>query len=314
MAKPTLTLGHKFLFDSSDTWTATSVSHTWEGNAWAWTEGNLTACLAGDITPSMLHNDIMQIALVCDAADTVEGGAYSYPDEAGANNLGFSTTSYPSFLIRYKTSAVSDGAHAKVILVFNDATTQTILDNAYSTVWKTFAGDITTGKTLDHIRLYAECDLDTANGTYYVYYDFVLVHRATFTFPFVAPGGVTLNLPKKLAQIQIPGRDGNILQNLGMASPRIKLEGNMDTNVAWGTLKGEYLYKILRGAIGDYHDPWQWLTSDVGNFKVTLAPEGLKISMVDEAGVLRKYSMDFLVHSISSLGEADWDELEWAGQ
>lgn len=309
MTKPTLTYGHKFLSD------LTALTEVWEGNSWTWTEeaANLTNCLAGDITPTILHGDIMQIELVCDDADTVEGGAYSYPDEDG-NNLGFSSTTYPKILIRYKTSEPTAGAHAKVELVFSAGGPQVVLDDAYSTKWKTVSVDITEAKTIDHIRLYAECDTDTPNGTYYVYYDFVLIHKGTFEFPFVAPGGVTLTLPKKLAQLEIPGRDGNILQNLGMASPRIRLEGNMDTNMAWGTPDGEYLYKILRGAIGDYHDPWQWFTSGIGNFKVTPAPEGLKIGMVDEEGVLRKYSMDFLVHSLSSLGESDWDELEWAGQ
>ena len=312
MTKPTVTHQQKFLSD------LTALTEIWEGSSGTWTEGNLQNCAGGDITPTISHDDILQIQLdTDDGTGTIEGGAYSFPDEGGANplvDLDFSTTLYPSFLVRYKTSETELGAHAKVVLVFDDATTQTILDDAYSTKWTTATGDIFTGKTLDHIRLYAECDLDTPNDTYYVYYDFVMIHKDTFEFPFVAPGGVTLHLPKKVAQLSIPGRDGDILQNLGMASPRIHLEGNMDTNVAWGTPKGEYLYRILRGAIGDYHDPWQWFTSEVGNFKVTLAPEGLKIGMVDEKGVVRKYSLDFLVHSLSSLGEADWDELEWAGQ
>lgn len=323
MTKPTLTYSHKFLSD------LTHLTEVWEGTSETWTEGagiDLISILAGDITPLILHGDILQIELVCNNAATVESGLYSYPDKAGVNDLDFSTTLWPSVLYRYKTSAGSAGVHAKVVAAFdtydNAKTVETniglgqaqlLLDDAYSTTWKTATATLTPGETLDHILLFAECDHDTPNATYYVYYDFVLVHKGTFEFPFVAPGGVTLQIPPKTVEIGIWGRDGGILQGGGIESPHIHLEGNMDTNAAWGTPSGAYLYQIIRGAFGDYHDPWQWFTSSVINCKVKPVKPGLIIKMVDEAGVVRKYSMDFLLHSLSSLGEADWDSLGWAG-
>lgn len=333
MADPTITYGHKFLSD------LTQATEVWEGTSSTWTECTLGVDLiqigAGDITPTYLHGDILQIELVSDNAATLESGFYSYPNKDGANNLAFSTTLYPKFLVRYKTSSenAAAGAAAKVVLAFNGYVVassvdvniaaghaQEILPNSFSTTWKTATGDITAGKTVDHILLFAECDDTAATGTDYVYYDFVLIHEGTFTFPNVSKG-IRLRFPYKRAKLGVPGRDGGILQKLGMDTPRIHLEGTMEHGETWGSITtgtvktyGEYLYKILRGMKGDYREPWNWLTTDGGNFKVSPAPEGLDIGLIPDEDAQRTWMMDFEVHSLSSLGVSQWDALEWTGQ
>lgn len=337
MTDPTITYGHKFLSD------LTQATEVWEGNSWTWTECtlgvDLISILAGDITATYLHGDIMQIQLDCDNAATVESGFYSYPDKDGANNLGFSTTTYPKFLCRYKTSAASAGVAAKVVLAFNGYVVansvdtniaaghaQEILTNSYSTTWATATGDITAGKTIDHILMFAECDATTPNATYYVYYDFALIHKGTFTFPYVPPGGVHYDIPYKTVELDVLGRDGGILQRLGMKSPLITVEGSMDvsatgsrwkiapstSSLAVRGLYGNRLYKITRGMEGDYREPWNWFTSDLVNCKVVPDVNPFRISTDSNAKEHRQYSMHFKQYSLSSLGEADWDELEWA--
>jgi len=315
----------------------------WEGTSSTWTECSLGVdlinILAADITATYLHGDIQRIQLDCDNAATVESGFYSYPNKDGANNLGFSTTTYPKFLVRYKTSATSAGAAAKVVLAFNGYVAaqsvdtniaaghaQEILPNSYSTTWTTATGDITASKTLDHILFFAECDATTPNATYYVYYDFVLVHKGTFTFPYWH--GVYYDIFCKAPSLEVFGRDGDIEQRGGMKSPLITVEGMMDSSdlgVRWKDapatssltvrgLLGNRFYEIMRGMEGDYREPWNWFTSDLVNCKVVPTNHPLRLSQQKDLKEQRKYSLHFKQYTLSSLGEADWDELEWAGQ
>jgi len=341
MTSPTITYGHKFLSD------LTQAAEVWEGNSRTWTECTLGVDLinigAGDITPTYLHGDILEIRLFSNQGNTLESGFYSYPNKDGANNLAFSTTTWPKFLVRYKTSSATaaEGAAAKVVLAFNGYVVassvdvniaaghaQEILTNSFSTTWTTAIGDINPTKTLDHILLFAECDDTAAIGTDYVYYDFVLIHKGTFTFPYVPPGGVHYELPYKTVELDVPGRDGGILQRLGMKSPLVTVEGTMnasDTASDWKaapstsslavrSLYGNRLYKITRGMQGDYRESWNWFTSDLVNCKVTPDTNPFRISTDPDEKEQRKYSLHFKQFSLSSLGEADWDELEWAGQ
>jgi len=323
----------------------TALTEVWEGNSWAWTECTLGVDLinigGGDIAVSFLHGDIMKIGLVSNNAATEESGFYSYPDKDGANNLAFSTTTYPKFLCRYKTSSANAaaGAAAKIVLAFNGYVeansvdtniaaghAQEILTNSFSTTWKTAIGDITPTKTLDHILLFAECDTTAAIGTDYVYYDFVLVHKGTFTFPYWHD--VYYDIHYKAPSLGIHGRDGDIEQKGGMKSPVIVVEGTMDssdTGARWKdapttsslavrSLYGNRFYNIARGMTGGYREPWQWFTSDLTNCKVTQTDHPLSLHQGKELKEQREYKLRFKQFSLSSLGEADWDELEWAGQ
>jgi len=153
-----------------------------------------------------------------------------------------------------------------------------------------------------------------------------MVHKGTFTFPYVPPGGVSYDLPYKTVELDVPGRDGGILQRLGMKSPLITVEGTMDysdtadrwkdapatSSLAVRGLYGNRLYKIIRGMEGDYREPWNWFTSDQVNCKVVPDTNPFRISTDPNEKEQRMYSLHFKQFSLSSLGEADWDELEWA--
>jgi len=307
MTVPTMTYGPKFCSD------LTNLTEVWEGTSGTWTE-TLNNMLVGHAVESILYGDILQIAATFDGGAGVDEYCYySYPSEA-AGDLDFASNDYPLFLIHYKTSgsATSPGAQAKAELVFDDASTQEVLPACYSTTWAVAATEITSGKTIDHVRLYAD-DVGT-DGTFYVWYDFALMCLGQFDLPFVDR---ILRVPmrKKMAVIEIPGRDGDIEQDLGMNSPRIRLEGTMDANTTtWGSPYGSILYTNLRGSYGGYHDPWQWFTSDIINCKVKIAPEGFVIAQDKTVKAQRTWSLDLILHSLSSLDEAAWDSLQWAGQ
>lgn len=284
MTVPTITYGHGFLEDCDDT----SIYTEHE-------DGN-TAILSVGV------DDIFQITVAISVGN--KSVYYEYPDSAGADDIDISSTLYPKALFRYKTSNAS--IKAKIELLFSDASTQTILDETSSTDWTVGSEDITTGKTIDHVRFYA------TQATGLVYYDFLMLHKETFTFPAVRPGGITIQIPFKTAKLEIPGREGDIIQRLGMNSPIIRIRGHMKHGETWGTTNfpyGEYLYKILRD-----DDPWQWLTTDLGNFPVTIDPAGCSFGQESDSGSQRTYTLNFVVTKLSSLGEITWDERQWYGK
>jgi len=217
----------------------------------------------------------------------------------------------------------SAGLGAQAQLWFTVAPHQWLLgedEPQFSTTWQVKSGTVTPTKTIDKVYLFANDYPDsTAAGTTYVDFDFLLLHKGTFTFPFFKV--LRPRFPMKVAQIEIPGRDGDIIQRLGMKSPEITLQAPMQSGETWGSKTGasadstvqtygEYLYYIARE-----NAPWQWLTSDMINCKVTPAPQGCGFKQTDTSdGALRVCQLKFLMYSLSSLGESVWDDPQWYGE
>lgn len=259
MTAPSITHGHGYLNDCDASDPTTFYSENRQ---------NMDPAHA---TPSTLYGDVLQIEAIFDDGATEEIVYY----EKDITNI--STNTYSKYLLRYKTSASSAGAHAQVMLDFT-AGDQTILDDAYSTTWKIATGDITSGKTVDKIRFYA--DDDGTNGTFYVYYDFLLLHNGIFTLPNVAYD-LEFRPPPRYASIPIPSRVGDITQNMGSESATVRMSCDLDIDNDtddWkrpqGTLSpktdydnGEVFKEIAHRS---YTEPWQWLDTGTEQFKVTL--------------------------------------------
>ena len=286
MAKPTITYGHGYLTDCYD--------------ATGWLEFRENMADA-DASLTVLYNDVFKITAKFDQGATDE---YVYYQK---DITDISSDIYSKFLIRYKTSESANGAKAKVMLGFSDSSAQTILDGSYSTRWTTASGTVTSGKTISYVRIYA--DDDGTDGTFYVYYDFILLCEGTFSFPYVHSID-PLQLSNRYADLAIPGRDGDIQQYLGMKSPLIKLSGDMEEGT-WGGSKiefGEFLYRIFHE---NYHDPWQWFTSDLINCKVT--PRDFYISQKHDSNAHRVWNLVLAMYSASSGAESTWNSLQWLG-
>lgn len=240
-----ITYGHGFLTDCDDTT--------------SWTE-NRNNMLDGDATLSVENNDYFKIKAIFDDGATDEFCNYEYD----FSNI--SSDTYTNFFVRYKTSVGADGAQAKVILVFTDGT-QTILDESYSTSWTVASGDITSGKTIDKIQLYAEDEGD--DGTFYVYYDFVLLYKNTFTFPNTAYG-LDFTPPPRYALLQPPSKVTDTQQNLGSRSATVRIGCDLDQG-DW-TRSGDYVDAevFLDIAHNSSSEPWQWYDDGKRRFKVSL--------------------------------------------
>jgi len=238
----TLTYGHGKLYDFE------SVT--------GWTETEL-----GSVGSFATDGDVVTITIA-----SIGGTNTYYIANDDEHHIDVHSDIYTKILGRYKTS--SSSIKAEVQLVFDDASTQTVLAETSSTTWKTFTTTITATKTIDHIRLHA----DQATGT--VEYDFILIHQATFTFPTNQPETMTFEpCPPRLAFLDVPGRSGDIDQGLATHSGMYTLYCNLDVGT-WkraanpvDTINGEVFIQIAHQS---KTDPWQWFDNEYEQLKVKL--------------------------------------------
>lgn len=251
MTKATLTHNHVFLDDCKST------------TSWSKLESGLTATL------SVVKHGYFEIAGTCD--NVADEKVYYEKDITN-----FSTNTYKKYMIRWYTEVASNGVGLKVQVQYDDLTTKYILPTSGADTpqfsadnrWQLTTGSFETGKTVHKVRIWADDDPDTIDsGTYKVYVDFILFYVDDFTFPYHS-GPETLQIETKDIVIPIPGRVGGIRQSLGMKSPILVLQGNMDSNTGWGTAPlGARFYEIM---FEGYREPWQWFTSDLITCKMAI--------------------------------------------
>lgn len=219
----------------------------------------------------------------------------SYPDESGANNLSLSTTIYKK--IRWRFKGLSGAVFAKIVAVFSDASTQTVLSDTASTTFTCNSTTLTSGKILDHIRLYV-----TGGG--YLFYDFIMVYKDDFTFPNTAYGRRYIPAPRNISQ-EYPQRTSDIIQNLGSKSARFHCECDLDVGT-WtrtgDTNKGQVFEDISHNS---WLEPFQWLDTGMGRqFKVVMDGE----PTFEEFGDKHNLSLEFKECSRSSKSNETYAE------
>lgn len=263
-------------------------------------EVGLVASIASD-------GDIATITGTCDnVAD--EYVIYEYPDSAGADNLGLSTDSYPTVKVRWKTSVASAGLQAKLWVIYSDAS-EDQYTLGYSTAWKVTTVTLDASKTLDHIRLVADDNPDSTNsGTFYVYFDWVIVCIGNFTFPHVAPGGVTVDYQMKQAQIEISGREGDILQRLGMKSPTITVKGDVLQGETWEGSSNDPHFNFVLTAMT--LDTWGWFECDYPRIKCQVMYKNFRYGMEtrDDKAVMI-WQLDLVLYKLGSYDT--FSPLDW---
>lgn len=308
MTAPTISYGHGFLDDCSST------------TGWTETESGLAATLAVE------NDDIFKIT------GTMDNAADEYVTyEKDITNI--STDLYPKLLVRWKTTLAAAGLQAKINAVYTVGNTSTTL--GFSTAWTTTTIDLTAGKTLDKIQLIADDNPDsTATGTDYIYFDFIMVCKGVFTFPYIS-GKVHFEQENVYAEPPISSRIGRPDQYMGMNNSDIVLDGKIDINtgycsdssfttqatceaagktwIAWSgatrTAAGvycEYLRLIMQEAASS---PFQWFTSNIFKGKVT--PRRIVLDQDGESLLAWQF---YLKQGSRSGGQlATWDNLQFWG-
>ena len=258
MTAPTLTYGQAFNKDFN---TIYSASVTADGQT---------------IIPSTAYGgDYMRLTCTVSAGNKT---GYVYANTAGA--LGIPTNLYPKIIFRYRTGDAT--IKAKILAKFSTyngglteaqnitaGNAQLILAETSDLAFHTKTVALTASKTVDHVLLFAN------GATGYVEYDFVMITQI-FTFP--QWGRLNLKLPNYYAKTRVPSKVTNRNSYMGADDAEIILTGDIDSTAdGWerpvGTttkidgFPAQVLYEIQHNA---YTEPFQWFTSNRGNFKVVI--------------------------------------------
>ena len=261
-------------------------------------------------TPTSEDGDILQIAALTDDAGEIEFCYYEF------DNTDFPTSTYGELHMKYRTSTNSNAIEPRLQLLFSDGSAQTI-HFSYSTTLIVRKASITPGKSLEKIRLYAYSPATAPTTTYYIYVDWLMMHKGTFEFPNVRPGGVFPRFHENVAKLSVPGRHGPIRQRLGMDDLAIIIRGEMQSGETWGSISsryGDYFMDIIRGMneVTDTREPFQYLFTDLGNFQVIL--ESFEPTQDSETHAMRGYTLTFAITKLSDLGLAWWHQRGWYGE
>lgn len=265
----TISHGHGFFDDGGD------VS--------LWPNETGVGLLLYDLTAP--NNDVLRVTGTCQSS----GDEYFYAERDITN---ISSDTYTKYLVRWRTSVASAGLGAQVVLIFTDGSQNIVgaTNPEFSTLWTISTGTITAGKTIDKIRLYGnDYPNSVASGAFWVDYDFVMLYKDNFTLPNVADFNFTP--PPTYANIPIPGRVGNITQNLGSESATVQI--GCDLDIGDWTRAGDYINGEVFADIAHntYSEPWQWLDTGTQQFKVTLeTPEFPRLASEQKLALLfREY-------------------------
>jgi len=278
LTPPTITHGRGFVDDCNQ------VTGLPLGD-WTETEDGNVAAMTVD------NNDYFKITVSTSVGNKIV--YYSYPDEGGADNLGLDSDTYTKIRFRYKTSGPN--IKAKIVLVFSAGDPQTVLDETDNMSWTTGVVDITSGKTIDHVRLYA------TQSTGEVYYDFVLIHEGEFT---ITGASSTLNLPPpRYPNIAPPGKDGVTWQDLGSDPATVVITAEMELgtwHLGASGPDGEAFYMIWHN-----HD-WQWLTLPDHGVQFKVKPDSPS-SIVAREGKLF-CNLTFREYRLGNANQETYDE------
>lgn len=265
-----------------------------------WGSANNSADPLTDVSMSS-DGDIITIA---GKADNDPANEYVYYRKSG---LSISTDIHPKFIVRFRTSVASVGLAAQVTVNFSGGGSQQLLgaNPQFSLGWTTISGTLTAGKTISSVDIYADDYPDSLSDSveYTVEYDFILFYARILTFPFISDS-VGLKISNVYADHQIPGRGGNISQYLGLDSPLLILRGKMDENTGWHgdtTLDGGGLYEVTREM---FQNPWQWLTSDLINCKVTIR----NFEIVQDATASAQKTWELTLKKYDLISSNDWSK------
>jgi len=192
---------------------------------------------------------------------------------------------YKYYVLRWKTTVATTGLGARVEIRYAAGVpiNEWILGETvpqFSDPANTFEVTVgtlsdVTGKDIDCVRFYADDypNAVAAGGTF-VWFDLLLLTESPFTFPKC---DVDLFLPApRIPVLEPPGRNGDILQNLGSKMARVHIQAEMthESTSVWGTPKGQrFLQACHEQSDTLFH--WLNLQSHGVKFKVCIDQEPL---------------------------------------
>lgn len=270
MTTPTLTYGHGWLKD----FTEATVDPIWVRTAGA-----------PDLDGATFTNLYLDRGVI--ACVVAEDGDSCY--WTWNTDIEKSTTTYTKILIRWGTSVSATGLGFMVKAIFSDASEQWIIGDGATPIYS--ANGFTTtsatlsptapGSDLDHIRLYAVSEKNANSESISI--DFILVYKGMFQFPDLK-GGFEQQFQNNYGRTKIALRKGNNTSYLGCSDSPFHIYGDISYedsatypagSPSWrdGSMPRSYLiYGQFIRELLDTADtnPWQWMTSNLADCKVTV--------------------------------------------
>ena len=162
-----------------------------------------------------------------------------------------SSTTYGFNLARAKITVLTGNFIVTAYTHFTDGTTQvntvTIIGNASTTGYVVATTAEVASKTIDRLGLIVQSQAaQTGTFNFTVLVDFIYLFKETLTLP-AASQPLQLPLLRRVADLQIPSREGSVLQDLGSPSPQIEVGGTLITTTAPNNYTGDQWWDVLVG-------------------------------------------------------------------
>ena len=174
------------------------------------------------------------------------------------------TAAYTRVLIRHKDNFGSSGLGAQLQITYTDSFADAfVLTNSATWITETF--NLTSGHTLSNggaslvDQFWYHQSGGAVSGTFTENIDFIFICKEVLTLP-AASQPLQLPLLRRVADLQIPSREGSVLQDLGSPSPQIEVGGTLITTSSPNNYTGDQWWDVLVGVWLEAN--WQWFASD----------------------------------------------------
>ncbi len=180
-----------------------------------------------------------------------------------------SSTTYSFNLARAKITVLTGNFIVTAYTHFTDGTTQvntvTTIGNAPTTGYVVATTTEVASKTVDRLGLIVQAQsAQTGTFNFTVLVDFIYLFKETLTLPATSQP-LQLPLLRRVADLQIPSREGSVLQDLGSPSPQIEVGGTLITTTTPNNYTGDQWWDVLVGTWLEAN--WQWFASDRVSYK-----------------------------------------------
>ncbi len=174
-----------------------------------------------------------------------------------------SGTTYPFTFARAQINTMQGNFALTGYVHYTDASSQINQPNLGGTAGAAFlagTGNTVAGKLIDRFGFIVYANTTQA-GTFNftVTLDFIYIFKETLIFP-AASQPLQLPLLRRVADLQIPSREGSVLQDLGSPSPQIEVGGTLITTTTPNNYTGDQWWDVLVGVWLEAN--WQWFASD----------------------------------------------------
>ena len=175
---------------------------------------------------------------------------------------GPNSATYSQVIIRWKVVAIPPNSQFQVYIHYSNSTSEARNLSAVTTAnYQTSTLTLSNSNlTIDQLGIQFQVITGaTENVAFNAQADFIFIFKETLTLPS-ASQPLSLTLTRRIVALQIPNKEGDILQDLGSLSASLEVNGNLVSTTSPNNYTGDQWWDVLVGTWLEHN--WQWLTSD----------------------------------------------------